>query len=157
MTALMANVVSQIAEHHKLASALLDQMKPYARDATDHARQAGLLLLKVKAEVGHGKFGDRLITNLDFTSRTAHRYMNVAAPKRKNDKLSYSSQPPKPGSKQALQMTRVRRVIHRQEVVAHMFYLAAELPAADALLEADLVAAMALRDALNKILEANHG
>jgi len=49
-----------------------------AREALEHARRAGELLLQVKAEVGHGGFQVWIAEHCDFTARQAQRYMTVS-------------------------------------------------------------------------------
>lgn len=49
-----------------------------ARGAVEDARQAGEMLLAVKAQLPHGAFGTWLADNINFTERTAQRYMAVA-------------------------------------------------------------------------------
>jgi hypothetical protein len=50
-----------------------------ARDAVTYAIRAGELLLKAKAECGHGSFGSWLAANVSFSPRTAQGYMRLAS------------------------------------------------------------------------------
>ena len=49
-----------------------------ARQAVDYAKQAGELLLQVKAQLPHGEFGRWRENNTALTERTCQRYMAVA-------------------------------------------------------------------------------
>jgi hypothetical protein len=49
-----------------------------ARQAVDHAKQAGELLLQVKAQLPHGEFGRWCENNTALSERTCQRYMAVA-------------------------------------------------------------------------------
>ncbi len=49
-----------------------------AREALEHARRAGELLLLAKAEVEHGQWKNWLTVNITFSERTAQAYMSVA-------------------------------------------------------------------------------
>lgn len=49
-----------------------------AREAIEHARRAGEMLLDVKAGLGHGAFLPWLAANITFSDRTAQRYMVLA-------------------------------------------------------------------------------
>jgi hypothetical protein len=50
-----------------------------AREALEHARRAGELLLQAKAAVGHGQFGKWLTEHVSFAERTAQAYMRIAS------------------------------------------------------------------------------
>jgi Protein of unknown function (DUF3102) len=50
-----------------------------AREAIEHARRAGELLLEAKAAVGHGKWLPWLKANCHFGERTAQGYMRLAS------------------------------------------------------------------------------
>lgn len=50
-----------------------------ARQALEHARRAGELLLQAKAAVGHGGWLPWLAANVKFSERTAQAYMRLAA------------------------------------------------------------------------------
>jgi hypothetical protein len=52
-----------------------------AIEAINYAKKAGLLLLEVKKELPHGKFGLWIEANLEVSVRQAQRYMNVASGK----------------------------------------------------------------------------
>jgi hypothetical protein len=49
-----------------------------ARQAVSYAKQAGMLLLQVKEQLPHGKFGSWCETNTSLSERTCQRYMAVA-------------------------------------------------------------------------------
>jgi hypothetical protein len=49
-----------------------------ARQAVSYAKQAGMLLLQVKEQLPHGKFGPWCETNTSLSERTCQRYMAVA-------------------------------------------------------------------------------
>jgi hypothetical protein len=49
-----------------------------AREAIEHARRAGELLLQVKADVGHGGFLAWVAENVHCSARQAQRYMTLA-------------------------------------------------------------------------------
>jgi hypothetical protein len=66
-----ADLAPAINEQHRLAIAK-------ARDAIEHARRAGELLLRVKAALPHGAFLQWLAANVDVTPRQAQRYMAAA-------------------------------------------------------------------------------
>jgi hypothetical protein len=50
-----------------------------AREALEHARRAGELLLQAKAAIGHGAFGKWLTEHISFAERTAQAYMRIAS------------------------------------------------------------------------------
>lgn len=50
-----------------------------AREALEHARRAGELLLQVKAEAGHGEWLPWVEANCKFSERTAQGYMRLAS------------------------------------------------------------------------------
>lgn len=79
----LVSVAADIERQHQLAQSS-------AAKAIEHARLAGQLLLKVKADLPHGEFLPWLAANVAFTARTAQRYMSAAAPQPKCDSLSYS-------------------------------------------------------------------
>lgn len=66
-----ANIASEINEHHASATAK-------AGEAIHHAKEAGRLLLEVKAAVPHGEFGKWLEQNITVSVRQAQRYIAVA-------------------------------------------------------------------------------
>ena len=70
-----AETVHQINQHHRAT-------QQHAVVAMDHARQAGTLLMKVKAVVGHGKWLRWLADHCEVSPRQAQRYMAVALGKR---------------------------------------------------------------------------
>ena len=49
-----------------------------AREALEHARRAGDLLIQAKAEMPHGDFGPWLTSNCRFSDRTARAHMRLA-------------------------------------------------------------------------------
>lgn len=49
-----------------------------ARQALEHARRAGELLLEAKARVGHGQWGDWIRAHCDPSPRTVRLYMQIA-------------------------------------------------------------------------------
>ncbi|MCV2354630.1 DUF3102 domain-containing protein [Paucibacter sp. B2R-40] len=152
MNALSIEVVAQIGEHHRLAQAKYFAAKDQYAEAVDHARRAGALLLQVKADLGHGKFLAWLEQHVEFTPRTAQRYMSAAAPTPKCDKLTHSRKPPKAGSARAKLTAQIDLVRHRDDVIAHAAFLAAELPIAHELRATDLQALTGLRDRINEVL-----
>jgi hypothetical protein len=145
MSAISITVVAKIVEHHEHAQRC-------AADAVEHARQAGAMLLGVKADVGHGQFLQWIQTNVPFTARTAQRYMNAAAPRPKATRLSHSVRTPKSGSKRAMQLAAIDHALHCDEVTAHAAYLVAELPTSQQWRDTDLSTLIRLRDTLNTIL-----
>lgn len=50
-----------------------------AREALEHARRAGELLIQAKAGLPHGSFGPWLALNFNFSDRTARGYMRLAS------------------------------------------------------------------------------
>jgi len=66
-----ANIASEINEHHAIAMAK-------AGEAIHHAKEAGRLLLEVKAALPHGEFGKWLEQNITVSVRQAQRYIAVA-------------------------------------------------------------------------------
>lgn len=63
---------AEINEHHR-------QAQGHATKAIEHARQAGALMVKAKAEVSHGEWLPWLGSKCpDVTPRTAQRYMRIA-------------------------------------------------------------------------------
>lgn len=136
-----------VENHHRLAQAA-------AMDAVEHARSAGRLLLRAKAELPRGQFLSWLAANVTATPRTAQRYMHAAAPNPKCDRLSYSPRPPKPGSARAARILEIDRRRHRDTVVAHVVYLVAELPTAGNLRDADRDVLELLRARIDSILGA---
>lgn len=55
-----------------------EQAQGKARDALEHARRAGELLLEAKKQVGHGGWGDWLQAQCIFSARSAQGYMRLA-------------------------------------------------------------------------------
>jgi Protein of unknown function (DUF3102) len=67
-----ADLAAQINAEHEAAFGK-------AREALEHARRAGELLLQAKGAVGHGKWLPWLKTNCKFSERTAQAYMRLAS------------------------------------------------------------------------------
>lgn len=84
----LATMAQQIRVEHKAAQDHADQ-------AIHHAKRAGDLLLKVKAELAHGEFLPWVDANLEVSRRQAQRYMGAAqgkptsARKLKSDTVSH--------------------------------------------------------------------
>nr|WP_181374943.1 DUF3102 domain-containing protein [Polaromonas sp. H8N]AWD72268.1 hypothetical protein pH8NP1_p007 [Polaromonas sp. H8N] len=80
-----AELIAQISYHHHQAGIK-------AAEAIFHAKEAGRLLVEIKAALPHGEFGKWMDDNLNVTSRQAQRYMEAArgkkpeAPDAKGDK-----------------------------------------------------------------------
>lgn len=150
MSAVALSIAAEIVAEHDLAQA-------HKVKAIDHAIRAGTLLLRVKAEVGHGNFRQWLEQNVTFTARTAQRYMHAALPTPKPiaTRCRIGSNPPKAGTKAARTLAALDRVRHRDEVIAHVGYLVGtDLPEI-ATLDHDQIALLAnLCDRLNTMLEA---
>ena len=66
----LAGCATAIKRHHGLATKMADE-------AVRHAREAGWLLLEVKAALGHGQFGAWCRESLRFSQRTCERYMRA--------------------------------------------------------------------------------
>jgi len=64
-------IASEINEHHAIAIAK-------AGEAVHHAKEAGRLLLEVKAALPHGEFGKWMEQNITVSVRQAQRYIAVA-------------------------------------------------------------------------------
>jgi hypothetical protein len=64
-------IASEINQHHAIATAK-------AGEAIQHAKEAGRLLLEVKAALPHGEFGKWLEQNITVSVRQAQRYIAVA-------------------------------------------------------------------------------
>ena len=89
----LANTITEInrLHHHAQLS---------AKDAVEHAKAAGELLLKVKSEMKHGTFSRWVEQNLEVSMRQAQRYMAAALGKTgnvqevflKNDMVSHLPQ-----------------------------------------------------------------
>lgn len=84
---------AEINQHHRAAQS-------HATKALDHAKQAGELLLKAKATIGHGGWLRWLEDNCEVSARQAQRYMGVAEGKptpiraiAKNDTVSHLPMP----------------------------------------------------------------
>ena len=71
MNDIQPSIASELNKLHELAIGT-------ARQAVDYAKQAGELLLKVKAQLPHGEFGRWRENNTALTERTCQRYMAVA-------------------------------------------------------------------------------
>lgn len=73
----LANTITEInrLHHHAQLS---------AKDAVEHAKAAGELLLKVKSEMKHGTFSRWVEQNLEVSMRQAQRYMAAALGKTGN-------------------------------------------------------------------------
>jgi len=61
----------EINREHEFATNLADE-------AVVHAKRAGVLLLKAKAEIPHGGFGAWITSHLNVSQRQAQRYMAAA-------------------------------------------------------------------------------
>ena len=157
MSALTVDISARLAEHHRLASDQYLTAKELYEAAVEHARLAGVLLLEVKAKLEHGQFLPWLEQHVLFTARTAQRYMAIAAPTPKNDRLSHTPSKPKAGTKRAKQIEQMNVVRHREDVLSHASYLVAELPITQALRPDDLHQLAVLRDRINVMLENSHG
>jgi hypothetical protein len=70
-TATLATLANEIRHEHASAEAA-------AAKAIDHARRAGELLQRAKAQVGHGKWLNWVSRRCGFSDRTARVYMRVA-------------------------------------------------------------------------------
>jgi len=82
-----ADLVSRISYHHNQAS-----LK--ASEAIFHAKEAGRLLIELKAKLVHGEFGKWIADNLNVSKRQAQRYMETAQgkkpkPEDKSDMVSH--------------------------------------------------------------------
>lgn len=152
MSALASGVAAEITRLHDLAH-------HHADAAVEHAVQAGRLLLQTRAEVGHGNWLSWLKENVKFTSRTAQRYMNAAAPRPKSDRLSYSPGLAKTGKKAERVRTELAAIQHRDDVVSHATLLIAELPTVSRIRPEDVGALRRLRDQIDAVLalEATDG
>ncbi|MFN7121894.1 MAG: DUF3102 domain-containing protein [Hydrogenophaga sp.] len=89
MTNIRTNIAADINRFHELACLR-------AEEAIDHARQAGLLLLEVKAALNHGEWLPWLEQNISVSARQVQRYIQVAQGRAlpirslvKNDKVSH--------------------------------------------------------------------
>lgn len=67
----LATLAAEIRREHAAG-------KAKARDAVDHARRAGELLLRAKDRVPHGDWLSWLACHVEVTPRQAQRYMRVA-------------------------------------------------------------------------------
>jgi hypothetical protein len=76
--AIVATAEAPLAELARQINAAHEECEHALRAGMQHARQAGQLLLEVKARVGHGKWLPWLKANVGFSARTAQRYMLVA-------------------------------------------------------------------------------
>lgn len=133
------HIATEIVRLHELALQHRDA-------AVDHARQAGRLLIEAKAAVGHGNWGSWVSNNVTFTLRTAERYMNVAAPKHKSDRLSFSHRPRKLSMAGKSRLSELNSAKHRDDVMSRVMFLIAELPTTTGIRSAD-------EDALRSLLE----
>ena len=97
LTGVKNDIAAEINRHHGLAVAR-------AGEAIQHVVAAGKLLLKVKAALPHGQFGEWMAANSHVSARQAQRYIAVAQGKavpsralgnqyRKNDTVSYLPRP----------------------------------------------------------------
>lgn len=145
MSAIIANAATEIDASHRLAQSC-------AVDAIMHARRAGELLLKMKAEIQHGAFLDWLSTNVSFTVRTAQRYMNAAAPPPKNDRLSHSHRRPKLTMAAAKRLVAIDAVSHRDYVAAHVAVVVDGLRSVVALRDDDIDMLVHLRAQIDTLL-----
>ena len=66
-----ANLATKINDAHRAALQA-------AQDALVAAREAGRLLMEVKAGLGHGEWGAWLEANVEFSARSAQGYMRIA-------------------------------------------------------------------------------
>jgi hypothetical protein len=134
--ALTGDIVAAIRHHHLQATSHHDS-------AIRHAVMAGELLLRQKAAVGHGAWLGWLADNVEFTARTAQRYMNAAAPTPKCDKLSHSSKRARPyikklSGKKLITMNALDAAQKRDTIMSHVAFVAAEMPVARGLRAADI-------------------
>ena len=96
-------IASEINEHHAIATAK-------AGEAIHHAKEAGRLLLEVKAALPHGEFGKWLEQNITVSVRQAQRYIAVAEGKQvpiralasKSDTVSHLTEGAEPQIPEAL-------------------------------------------------------
>lgn len=110
---------AQIQAHHDAAHAAADK-------AIEHAKQAGALLLEVKASLPHGDFTKWVEVHLTVSQRQAQRYMAAAegktlpvraiAPPVKNDTVSYLPDPA-PGTKEY-----AKALEKEHSLIAHLQY-----------------------------------
>lgn len=70
-TGIIGTAAAEINEQHRLATAR-------AGEAIAHAKRAGEMLKKVKAELGHGRFAQWIEANCEFGTRQARRYIQAA-------------------------------------------------------------------------------
>lgn len=144
-----------IEEQHRLALQHRDA-------AVRFAVTAGQMLLGVKAMLPHGEFLPWLEKNVSFTARTAQRYMAAAAPRPISDSVSHSPKrtptPPRhklPQSRQRA-LARLDECARRDDAVAHVAWLASELPelpATTLLRDEDISLLKQLRAAIDGLLE----
>jgi hypothetical protein len=74
----MANIAPNLAQLAKKINAEHTAALRAARTCLKHARRAGELLAEAKEHCGHGKWLPWLEANVEFTPRTAQRYMRLA-------------------------------------------------------------------------------
>lgn len=92
MTTSIQAYANEINQHHA-------QAQHHAGKAIDHAKAAGEVLLKAKAQLEHGQFLAWLAANCEVSPRQAQRYMGVAQGKPlpiraiKNDTVSHLAAP----------------------------------------------------------------
>ena len=139
------SIVAAIRHHHLQATSHHDT-------ALQHAVMAGELLLRQKAAVGHGAWLGWLDENVEFTARTAQRYMNAAAPRPKCDSLSHSHPAKKLTGAGKERIARLDRVQHRDDVVSHVAYVVAEMPEVKDLRADDLDLLRELRRRIDALL-----
>lgn len=110
---------AQIQAHHDAAHNAADK-------AIEHAKQAGVLLLEVKASLPHGEFTKWVDVHLTVSQRQAQRYIAAAqgkalpvraiAPPVKNDTVSYLPDPA-PGTKEY-----AKELEEARSLIAHLQY-----------------------------------
>jgi len=144
-TGVVRSPAAQIREHHLLAHQHKDK-------AIDHARQAGEILLRVKASLAHGEWLPWLQANVPFTARTAQSYMAVAAPRPKCETLSHSRPARKLAGKQLAVKQELDRVRLRDQVVSHVAFVVTEIPQIGALRADDIELLRKLRDQIDAAL-----
>ncbi len=144
------DIVAAICHHHRQAISHRD-------NAVKHAVMAGELLLRQKAAVCHGAWLRWLAENVEFTARTAQRYMNVAAPTPKYDALSHSPERARPYVKQLtgkkLATANMLDVVQkRDQIMSHVAFVVAEIPVAGGLRAADIVLLRELQQRIGALL-----
>lgn len=67
----LTQLVAEVNRHHRAMQELLEK-------SLDHAKDAGDALIKIKASLPHGEFGNWIAENCEFSDRTARTYMTIA-------------------------------------------------------------------------------